>query len=49
MNKMGKMQVKKKKATFFLGGAGDFNLVKKARRSLKVKIIMTNTYWELIR
>ena len=50
MNKMGKMQVKKKKKAFFWEGRkGDFNLVKKARRCLKVKIIMTNIYWDLIR
>ena len=50
LNKMGKMQVKKKKKAFFWEGRkGDFNLVKKARRCLKVKIIMTNIYWDLIR
>ena len=40
---------KKKKAFFWEGRKGDFNLVKKARRCLKVKIIMTNIYWDLIR
>jgi len=48
---MGKMQVKKKKkkAFFWGGGEGDFNLAKKARKCLKVKIIMTNIHRELIR
>ena len=48
-NKMGKMQVKKKKAFFWEGRKGDFNLAKKARKCLKVKIIMTNIHRELIR